>query len=103
MHFHLTYLVILTLHNSHPCESKEEWSFIHYMFICARIYIFFREYLFYLDLDISTKLFLSSISISLRKIEKYLDMPLKTHKFKTKYGILLSSSKGNYVKPHSDI
>ena len=73
------------------------------MFICDRIYVFFRDYLFYVYLIISTKLFLYSISMSLSKIEKYLDRPLKTHKFQTKYGILLSSSKGNYVKPHSDI
>ena len=30
--------------------------------------------------------------MSLSKIEKYLDRPLKTHKFQTKYGILLSST-----------
>ena len=41
--------------------------------------------------------------MSLSKIEKYLDRPLKTHKFQTKYAILVSSSKGNYIKPHIDI
>ena len=41
--------------------------------------------------------------MSLSKLEKYLDRPLKTSTVQTKYAILLSSSKGNYVKPHSDI
>ena len=41
--------------------------------------------------------------MSLSKLEKYLDRPLKASTVQTKYAILLSSSKGNYVKPHSDI
>ena len=31
------------------------------------------------------------------------DIPLNSSKVQTKYAILLSSSKGKYVKPHSDI
>ena len=41
--------------------------------------------------------------MSLSKLEKYLDKPFQTSKVQSKHAILISSSKGNYVKPHVDI
>ena len=61
------------------------WIFVFY-------YIFIFLFLVFLHLNESKQM--REISI---------DRPVKASKVQTNYALLLSSSKGNYVKPHSDI
>ena len=41
--------------------------------------------------------------MSLSKLEKYLERPLFAERPQTRHAILISTSKGNYIKPHQDI